>query len=206
MSVDPLARRISSRLVQLFVQVTQEELGAADLELVLSPAHLEPARLEKEALVHLDGQQAAELYACLQQALRTYYGRGVRGLLLRIGRRMWDRLVVLATFREKAELEITRRLPVPARRRRALAFVAERLQEGGGSASVHLLDMDLLLADQASAATLRQSSRHCLCFVTQGLIQGALFWATGQEADVEEIACRAAGAPACEFKVSFGTG
>jgi predicted hydrocarbon binding protein len=205
-SVDGTPTVISNRLLQLFVQVAREELGAADLALVLAPAKLEPDALEKEALARLDGAQAAGLYACLQQALRTFYGRGARGLLLRIGRKLWDRLVLQATFREKAELEVTRRLPVPARRRRALAFVADRLQEGGGSASVHLLDMDLLLADQASATSLHQSSAHGLCFVTCGLIQGALFWATGQEADVEEIACKAAGAPACEFKVTFGVG
>jgi predicted hydrocarbon binding protein len=202
----PAPAGISSRLLQFFLQVTLEELGAADLELVLSPAKMQPARMDQDALVRLDGAQAAELYADLQQALRTYYGRGARGLLLRIGRKLWDRLVLAATFREKAELEVTRRLPVPARRRRALAFVADRLQEGGGSASVQLLDLDLLLADQASAASLHQSSGRGVCFVTLGLIQGALFWATGREVDVEEIACKAAGAAACEFKVTVGAG
>ena len=206
MNVDAVPASISNRLVQLFVSIAREELGTEDLQRVLSPLHLEQAALEKNALARLDGRQAAEIYANLQQGLRLVYGRGVRGLLLRIGRKMWDRLVLQATFREKAELEVTRRLPVPARRQRALAFVAERLEEGGGLVSVHPLDTDLLLADRASAATLHQSSEHGLCFVTQGLIQGALFWATGQEADVEEIACKAAGAPACEFKVTFGAG
>jgi predicted hydrocarbon binding protein len=36
------------------------------------------------------------------------------------------------------------------------------------------------------------------------MIQGALIWATGREADVEEVACKATGAPACEFKIKLG--
>ena len=78
------------------------------------------------------------------------------------------------------------------------------LREGGGAASVHTLDLDLLLVDHSAAATLNQTSAEPICFVTLGLIQGALFWAAGQEADMEEIACKAAGAPACEFKIKPG--
>ena len=31
-----------------------------------------------------------------------------------------------------------------------------------------------------------------------------MFWADGQEHDIEEIACRVAGASQCEFKVVIG--
>ena len=109
-----------------------------------------------------------------------------------------------ANFLEKAQLEIVRRLPVPARRRRVLELVADTLREGGGAASVHTLDLDLLLVDHSAAATINQTSADPICFVTLGLIQGALFWAAGQEADMEEIACKAVGAPACEFKIKLG--
>jgi predicted hydrocarbon binding protein len=78
------------------------------------------------------------------------------------------------------------------------------LREAGGAVSVHTLDLDLLLVDHSAAATLNQTSPEPICFVTLGLIQAALFWATGQEADMEEIACKAAGAPACEFKIKLG--
>jgi predicted hydrocarbon binding protein len=195
---------ISSRFIQLFVTLAAEEIGAQELPLVLTEVDLQPSALERAALVRLDGAQAAELYAALQRGLWSYYGRGAHGASLRIGRKVWERMVAQANFMEKAELEIVRRLPVPARRRRVLELLAERLRESGGAASVHLLDIDLLLVHNSSAAAFGHPSGKPVCFVTVGMIQGALFWATGQEADVEEIACMAAGAPACEFKTTFG--
>ncbi len=204
MKVEAVASVLSGRFLQTFVTVMGEELGADVLPAVLEEAGLPASAIAEESLAGLDGLQCAATYSDLQRALRAYYGRGARGTLLRIGHKMWEWMVSQANFREKAELEITRRLPVPARRRRVLDFVAERLREGGGSTSIHQIDLDLLLADQASAATCNQSSTGPICFVSRGIIQAALTWATGQEADVEEIACKAAGAPACEFKVTFG--
>jgi predicted hydrocarbon binding protein len=195
---------LSNRLAQLFVSVAEEEVGADELSAVLTKSGLPRTATEKKTIKNLDGPGAAGLYAALQHALRLYYGRGSRGLLLRIGRAMWKRMVAQANIIEKAELEIARRLPVPARRRRVLDFLAQRLSEGGGSASVRLLGIDLMLTDSSSAAAMRPSSDRPVCFVTAGLIQEALLWATGQEVDVDEIACRAAGSPACEFKISFG--
>jgi predicted hydrocarbon binding protein len=194
---------LSSRLLQQFVAAATEEVGAEKLALVLADAGLAAAELEAGSLARLDGRAAAGLCARLQQALRAYYGRGARGLLLRIGRGLWQKMTAQANFREKAELQIARRLPVPARRRRVLEFIAARLREAGGAASVHLLDVDLLLVDRSGASACGQAGGAPLCHVTLGMIQGALAWAVGREADVEETACKATGAAACEFKVSF---
>ncbi|MBE3038634.1 MAG: hypothetical protein IMZ62_07470, partial [Chloroflexi bacterium] len=95
-------------------------------------------------------------------------------------------------------------LPVPARRRRVLDLIAGRFRAGGGAATVHTLDLNFLLVDHSAAAACEQSSDEPICYVTLGIIQGALFWATGQEADVEEVTCKATGAQACEFKVKLG--
>jgi predicted hydrocarbon binding protein len=194
---------ISSRFVQQFVAATTEEVGAEKLTLVLADENLSSSVLAQENLRRLDGRAAAELYARLQHALWLFYGRGARGILLRIGRGLWQKMVEQASLLEKAEMQIVRRLPVPARRRRVLEFVAERLRDPGGSSSVHLLDVDLLLVDRSGAATCGQADDEPICYVTLGMIQGALFWATGREADVEEVACKVTGAPACEFKVSI---
>ena len=195
---------ISNRLVQLFTDSAAHEVGAEKNPVILAGNHLSPSALEKDSLDRLDGVEAAKVYASYQQALRLFYGHGARGILLLIGQSMWEKITAQANFREKAELEIARRFPVPARRRRMLELVAGYLREGGGAISVHTLDLDLLLVDHSSAATVGQTSAEPICFVTLGLIQGAFFWATGQEADMEEIACKAAGAPACEFKIKLG--
>jgi predicted hydrocarbon binding protein len=93
---------------------------------------------------------------------------------------------------------------VPARRRRILELVAGILRDGGGATSVHTLDMDLLLVDNSGAATAGQTSTEPICFVTLGLIRQAFFWGTAKEVDVEETACKAMGAAACEFKIKPG--
>jgi predicted hydrocarbon binding protein len=195
---------ISNRLVRLFAEAAKQEVGVEKIPTILVENHLPPTALEKDSLDQLEGMEAARIYASFQQALRQFYGHGARGILLRVGQGMWDRLTVQANFGEKAELVIARRFPIPARRRRMLDLVAGALRAGGGSTSVHTLDLDLLLVDHSAAATLGQTAVEPICFVTLGLIERAFYWATHQEADIEEIACKAAGAPACEFKIKLG--
>jgi predicted hydrocarbon binding protein len=195
---------LSNRMIKMFVAAAHEEAGADKLPQVLEKANLSPAVMEPASIARLSGSGAAEIYASLQRSLRLYYGRGARGLLLRIGRNMWARLVSDANFREKAELEIIRRLPVPARRKRVFDFVAEQYRTGGGSTVVHLLDTELLFVDRSGAATCGQESTEPICFVTHGILVAALYWATNQDADIEEISCKAMGAEACEFKFKPG--
>lgn len=56
-------------------------------------------------------------------------------------------------------------------------------------APIHTLDLDFMLVDQSAAAASGQSSDEPICYVTLGIIQGALFWAIGQEVNVEEFVC-----------------
>ena len=193
---------LSSRLFHLFMETATQEVGLDKLPAILSGNQLSPALLEPGSLARLDADQACRANASIQQALRLYYGRGARGILLRIGQGMWSRMTSQASLLEKAELEIARRLPVPARRRRILEVLAARLcARLAGRASVHSLDLDLLLVDHCGLATLGQSSPEPICFVTLGLIQGASF--LGHRSGMrmwKKSACQAAGAPACEFK------
>ena len=204
MNPEMTAPVVSPRLVRRFVDSVSAEVGVEKLSPILSAVELSPQDISYDMLTRLDGAALARVYAAFQQSLRLYYGHGARGILLRVGRNMWERITMQANLLEKAELEIARRLPVPARRRRVLDLVAGQLREGGGAASIHTLDLDLLLADHSAAATVGQSAEEPICFVTLGLIEGALSWATGQDADVEEISCKATGASACEFRIKLG--
>ena len=204
MSLEGTQPVISPRFLKQFVFAAFDEVGVDKLARVLSSAGLSPAIVETDSLNNLDGHAAADIYARLQHALRIFYGRGARGILLRVGRTIWERMLSESSFREKAELEILRRLPMPARRRRTLDFVTDHLRAEGGSTTIHLLDTDFLLVDRSSAATCGQESAEPICFVTLGLLEASLYWATGKDADIEEISCRAAGGAACEFKVRLG--
>jgi predicted hydrocarbon binding protein len=99
---------------------------------------------------------------------------------------------------------LIRGLPKSVRRKPALELLARILSAASGNITVHTLDLDLLLVDQASPTALNQTDDAPVCFVTFGLIRECLYWADGQEHDIEERACRAMGAQQCEFKITIG--
>jgi predicted hydrocarbon binding protein len=194
----------SGRLLQRFVQTAAVELGADQINTMLTLANL-PGDLDRpERFRDLDARNAAETYASLQTAMRTYYGRGARGVLLRVGQRMWHHLLEDAALTSKAQAAVIRRLPLTARRKQTLELLARLLSVRPGDVTVHTLDLDLLLADHASPSAHGQTEKSPICFVTQGLIRECLYWATDQRHDVEETSCKARGEIACEFKITLG--
>jgi predicted hydrocarbon binding protein len=85
-----------------------------------------------------------------------------------------------------------------------LDLLAGILGASRGDIMVHTLDLDLLLVDQTSPTTLGQKDDSPICFVTLGIVRECLYWATGEEHDIEERACQAMGAHQCEFKITIG--
>jgi predicted hydrocarbon binding protein len=192
------------RFFRQFVETLTAEVGPETLSLILTKSELPIELADPQAASRLSAAAAAEAYANTHRALRIYYGRGARGILQRIGRLLWNRLLENATLQEKAQAQMLRTLPTNMRRKTALELLARFMREKADGATVHSLDMDLLFVDHCGAAGLNQKESGPACSVTLGLIQEALFWATGREADVEETACRAAGSAQCEFKIKFG--
>jgi predicted hydrocarbon binding protein len=193
-----------SRIMSRFVETLSEEIGRDTLSAVLSNAGLPKEWTVPAHFSTLDDVHAAQVYSQLQFALRTYYGRGARGILLRIGSKLWNSLLDDAAFGIKAQAVFIRGLPKSMRRKPALELLARILSAVPGNIRIHTLDLDLLLVDQASPTTLDQTNNAPLCFVTLGLIRECLYWADGQEHDIEERACRALGAHQCEFKITTG--
>jgi len=104
----------------------------------------------------------------------------------------------------KAQAGLLRSLPKSMRRKPALEMLAGMIGAKRGDVSVHSLDLDLLLVDSASPATIEQKDHMPICYVNQGLTRECLFWATGEEHDIEERACKAMGSNQCEFKITIG--
>jgi predicted hydrocarbon binding protein len=190
------------RFFRLFLETLNAELGSDTLSVVLEKGNLPPDLIDPQAASRFTSASAAETYARIQQALRVYYGRGARGTLVRIGRILWGRLLDKASFGEKAQAQIVRSLPAAMRLKPTLELLAGFLREKKDGASVHTLDMDLMLADHAGASTIGQKEATSICSVTLGLIEEALFWASGREYDMLEVSCRASGGSACEFKIT----
>ena len=197
-------RTLSSQFLHRFVETIANEMGQENLSVVLGKADLPTDWSDPTRWKSLDGTSAAETYAGLQKALRTYYGRGARGTLFRVGSNLWKYLLKDASLITKAQSKILQGLPVNTRRKAALELLAKQMGNQRGDVTVHTLDLDLLLADHASPGTLGQSESGRICYVTLGLLRECLYWATGQEHDIEESSCRANGEEACEFKITIG--
>lgn len=195
---------LSNHFLRHFVQVLESELGHENLATVLAKANMpsdwsDPARSRNRS-----GTNAAETYSGLQKAIRTYYGRGARGILIRVGGNLWERLLDNAPLALKVQAKFLNALPVNARRKSILELLARLLANQSGDVTVHTLDMDLLFADHASPGTVGQRETAHICYVSLGLVRECLFWASGQEHDIEETSCRATGDEVCEFKITIG--
>jgi predicted hydrocarbon binding protein len=194
----------SPNMMRSFVQALSLEIGHDTFSASLSNAGLPAEWADPAHFTALNGVQTAQAYARLQSALRTYYGRGARGIFLRISAKLWDLLLEDASFGVKAQSVFVRGLPKSMRRKPALDLLARILSDGHGTVTAHTLDLDLILVDRESPTTLGQSDQAPICYVTLGLIRDCLHWADGQVYDIEERACRATGAKQCEFKVTVG--
>lgn len=196
--------KFSSRILRRFAETIALELGADQFNAMLSLANLPAEWKTPDVFLKLNPYDSAHVYAALQTAMRTYFGRGARGVLLRVGQRLWHNLLDDAALGIKAQAAVVKRLPLASRRKPTLELLAKFMGAQSGDIAVHTLDMDLLFVDNASPSTHDQSEPGPICFVTQGLIRESLFWATGKNYDVEEIHCKAHGEHACEFKITGG--
>ena len=197
-------RTLSGHVLRQFVQALDSELGTESLSNLLEKAGSSSEWSDPIHVGALNSTDAAETYAGLQKAVRTYFGRGARGFLIRVGRNLWKRLLDDAPLPLKAQSKIMPGLPLDARRKSALKVLASLLGNQRGDVTVHTLDLDLLLVDGPSPGTLGQDRSGRICYVTLGLLRECLYWATGQEYDIEETSCRANGEEACEFKITIG--
>lgn len=198
--------RFSSRILYRFVETVTMELGTDQFPAMLALSKLPAEWAKPETFIRMDPTESAKIYAALQAAMRTYYGRGARGVLLRVGQRLWNFLLEDAALVGKAQAALIKRLPLATRGKSILELLARSIGTQSGDITVHTLDRDLLLVDHVSPAAQGQSDSYPICFVTQGLIRESLYWAIGQGFDVEETSCKAMGQNTCEFNVTAGRG
>lgn len=196
--------KFSSRILRRFAETVALELGADQFAAMLGLSKLPPEWAKPETFLKMDSIESAKTYASLQAALRAYFGRGARGVLLRVGQGLWNHLLQDAALGGKAQAAVIKRLPLTTRRKPALDLLIKFLASQPGDITLHSLDLDLLLIDHASPAADGQRDPAPICFVTQGLIRESLFWATAQTYDVDETSCKATGANTCEFKITAG--
>ena len=189
------------RFFRLFLDTLVVEIGHDALVLILEKVDLPGDLANPQAVSRYTSQSAAETYARIQKGVRMVYGRGARGTLVRVGRVLWARLLETASISEKTTAQFIRTLPSAMRRKAALELLARFMRERPTDITVHTRDLDLRLLDHATAKVLEQTESCPVCYVTLGLIQENLFWATTRDYDIEEISCRVTGGNDCEFKI-----
>jgi predicted hydrocarbon binding protein len=196
--------QFSNRVLHRFAETVALELGGDQFNGMLDLSNLPAEWKSPDTFLSLNPENSAHVYAALQNAMRTYFGRGARGVLLRVGQRVWNKLLDDASLGIKAQAAVIRRLPLATRRKPTLELLGKFLGFRPGDITVHTLDLDLILVDHVSPSTHDQQSPSPICHVTQGLIRESLFWAAGKNYDVEEVHCRADGSDSCEFKITGG--
>jgi len=194
--------RFSNRILRRFAETVALELGIDQFKAMLALSNLPPNWTKPDTFLKTPPEDATHVYAALQLAMRTYFGRGARGTLIRVGQRLWNILLEDSALGGKAQAAFVKRLPLDTRRKPTLELLAKLISSQSGDITIHTLDHDLLLADHASPSTHDQASSIPICYITQGLIRESLFWGTGQGHDVEETSCKAMGEEACEFRIT----
>ena len=196
--------KFSSRILRRFVETVTLELGADQFRAMLALSKLPPEWEAPQTFLKTNPIDSAKAYAAMQAAMRTYYGRGARGVLLRVGQRLWNLLLEDAALGGKTQAALVKRLPFATRHKSVLELLARLIGTRAGDITIHTLDLDLLLVDHISPTAQDHYSASPICFITLGLIRESLFWATGQGFDVEETCCKATGQNTCEFKITVG--
>ena len=194
-------RHMSNALTRRLMQAIEEVIGITGLNMVLRRCGLE----RFNGNLPSDDQQQTVLaseYAALHQAIEDYYGRGARGALMRIGRSVYRRTLADHPLRARLEWMLLRFMPVEQRAGRVLQQLARRLAGPDGAVRLEQAGAKFVLVDESSFATLGRVAESEVCWVTVGAIQEALQIATGREPDIDEVACRACGAPACRFEIT----
>ncbi len=194
--------KFSNRILRRFTETVALELGADQFRVMATLAKLPVEWTKPDTFSKMNAVESAQAYAQLQSAMRSHFGRGARGVLLRVGARLWNHLLEDAALGGRAQAAVIKRLPLAARRKQTLELLSKFIAGAPGDVTVHSLDLDLLLVDHASPVADGQHEASPICFITQGLIRESLYWATSASYDVEETACKAQGHHACEFKIA----
>ena len=195
-------RRMPNVMLRNLLEAIAEVLGENGLKAVLNTAGLQrfidnypPNNMEL-------GVTFAD-YGAIQQAVEDVIGpRGAKVILIRIGR---------ATFRyalkEKPAVLglaglVFKALPRVARMKLVLASLARAAtRDVNQPTDIEEHDEHFLFVVDECPCHWRGKKDKPVCFVTVGVLNGALRWATGKNFKVQEVNCIAMGDDACRYRI-----
>jgi hypothetical protein len=195
-------RMIINSLVRQALTSAQEVMGDNGLNTVLRTCGLErfvgnfpPNDLEPSI-------QASQ-YAKFNEAIESFYGRGGKGILRRIGKASFQYGV-----REQSALlgvagVALKLLPEKQRIKFILNAVADALKKTNPDVHAYLDESGDKLAyvESTCAICTDRRSESSICHLYVGSLGEAVLWATGREFEIIETHCIAKGDPYCRFEV-----
>ena len=189
-------------MLRNLLEAVAEVLGENGLKAVLNVAGLQrfidnPPPNDMELGVTFADYGAAE------QAVEDVVGpKGAKMMLIRIGR---------ATFRYAMEERpavlglagvALKALPTGARMKLVLASLARAAtRDVNQPTDIEEHDDHFLFVVDECPCRWRGKKDKPVCFVTVGVLHGALHWATGKKFKIEEVSCIAMGDDACRYRI-----
>ena len=193
---------IVNTLMRQALTAVEEVMGRNGLNAVLRACGLEQY-IDHMPPDDLEPAIKSSDYARLNEAIESFYGRGGRGILRRIGQASFQYAV-----REQSALlglagVALKLLPQKQRIRFILNSLAGALKKSNPQVRVDVMETDdgfAYVAHTCSVCYGRRSDRP-VCYLYVGSIGEAVQWATGQPHQVRETHCMAQGDPYCRFEV-----
>lgn len=207
---DPVsAIRLSDAQLRWALQAVEEVAGQQGAEIVLRQAGL-PQLIGHypDGQVEFSGQYCFNDYARLNSELLTFFGRGGRSMVMRIGRTSYrlalERYNALLGAAALAGVKL-----VPESKRIKIGLDLMRMTWDRLYSSNHLPTLRIAVEDRGDRvayilhdcmACAGHSADAPMCYVATGLFQESLRWLTGQDYDIRETECRSLGAEACVWE------
>jgi predicted hydrocarbon binding protein len=192
------------------LKAAEEVVGRQGLSIILRENGLERfiEKYPPENLL-LSQDVTFQDYANLNTGILKFYGRAGKSVVIRIGR-ISSKLGIEkqgAVFNVAALMAI-KLLPLSTQIKTGLENVQggfkKIYKEGGREFHVQLEDRGNRLAYISETCPIcagKESDSH-ICWTWIGTLKESLMWLTGKELEVEEVECRAKGAPACVWEIS----
>jgi predicted hydrocarbon binding protein len=203
MAILPEDAVIVNALVRQALVSAQEVMGENGLNAVLRDCGLERFIGNFPPNDTNPGIQAAE-YARFNEAIETFYGRGGKGMLRRIGKASFQYGV-----REQGALmgvagAALKLMPHKGRIKFILNAMANALKKTNPQVEAWVEDDGGRIAycESTCAICLGRKSEQPVCHLYVGSVGEAVRWATDAEYEIIETRCVALGDPYCRFEVA----
>jgi bacteriochlorophyll 4-vinyl reductase len=193
---------LSNAIFRRTLIAAEEIVGKDDLNAVLYSAELSRI-VNKIPPDDLNPGITQAEYARLNEAIEYRYGRAGKGVLQRIGGKMFENtLKSQPTLLNLAGLTM-RLLPKFQRVRFMLTSMSNALQSTNSSANAEVDEQDGTIAyvERSCAVCRGRQSDKPICHIHVGELRAAIRWAVGEGYEIRETSCIAMGAEACRFEV-----